>query len=130
MPLERLSPDDLALLAVTEKATPEYLAFVQRMLPGDGGRAIVATEGITRQAIRNRLDAAAAYLGTELEYLPAGKGQVVFVAVHVSTAAMAGKQRPLPAAQELGADRPQSAERPARESQALADELSDLIGLR
>jgi hypothetical protein len=98
VPLERISAEQLILLKVAEKCTPEYLAFVQRMMPGDGGRAIVAKEGITRQAIRNRLDAAAEFLGTELEYLPSGRDEVAFVAVHVasSPAGWRAKDEPAP----------------------------------
>jgi hypothetical protein len=130
MPLERLSADELALRDVIEKCTPEYFAFVQRMLPGDGGRALVAREGISRQAIKRRLDAAAAFLGTELEYLPTGKDQVAFVAVHVSTDAMIGRYRrsPAPAADEREAGEREPSGRPASDPLTLQRDLGELIG--
>jgi hypothetical protein len=47
--MEHPTADHLALLELTNRVPPDYVAFMQRMMPGDAGRAIVANEGCTRQ---------------------------------------------------------------------------------
>jgi len=93
MAIEYLTADHLALIEVTNRTSPEYVAFMQRMMPGDAGRAIVAQEGITQQAIKNRLDAIAEVLGITLRYLPGSSDEVVFEAVHVSSQTLGERRR-------------------------------------
>jgi len=81
MTFKKLTAEELAAYHPQAGARPEYVAALQQLKTGEGGIATVAEEGITRQAIKNRLNRAASAIGIELKYLRAGSDTVAFQVV-------------------------------------------------
>jgi hypothetical protein len=83
MPLQKLSRDDVANLRGGAKPgrNSEYAQFLQSLRIGEGGKAVVANEGVSRQSVKNRLNAASAATGVNLKYLRSGADEVVFEVV-------------------------------------------------
>lgn len=78
MPLQRLRPDELAIANALAAAPPAYVAFMKSLGRGEGGRAVVAAEGVGRPTLKKRLLAAAAAAGVTIAFLRSGAEEVVF----------------------------------------------------
>ena len=80
MPLQKLTRADLASGTgrSASRANPEYVSFLASTTPGDGGRAMVAAEGTTRQTVKNRLTAAANAAGVSIKFHTSGPDEVIF----------------------------------------------------
>lgn len=59
-----------------------YCQFLAGLSAGDGGRATVADEGVSRQTIKARLNAAAAASDMEIKFHRSGKDEVIFEVVN------------------------------------------------
>jgi hypothetical protein len=88
MSLQKISREEMARSRGGGRgAHPEYLAFFHSCQVGDGGRAVVADEGVSRQSVKNRLNVAAAQAGATIRYHRSGPEDVVFEVVEVGTTA-------------------------------------------
>lgn len=88
MPLQKISREELANgRGGGRGANPEYVAFFRNCRVGDGGRATVAEEGVSRQSVKNRLNAAAAAAGVKIAYHRSGAEDVVFEVVDAGSVA-------------------------------------------
>jgi hypothetical protein len=76
----KLSPTDLARHRVTG-ARPEYAEFLRTLSVGEGGRVDVAKTGVSRQTVKNRINAAAAATGVKVKYLRRRGDDLVFEVV-------------------------------------------------
>lgn len=90
MALEKLTAKELAGRP-GGRPRAEYVAFLSELRVGQGGRAVVAEEGVTRQALKNRLKVAAAAAGVEIKFQRSSPEDVVFEMVSRTGAAQAGK---------------------------------------
>lgn len=77
MPLEKLSRNELKRER-TASANPEYVAFLQSLKPGEGGRTTEAAEGVSRQTIKTRLKRAAQELGIGIRFKRSSADDVIF----------------------------------------------------
>lgn len=80
MALEKLSAKDLTGRP-QGRPSDEYVTFLSGLRLGQGGRAIVAEEGVTRQALKNRLKVAAAAAGVQIKFQRSSPQDVVFEVV-------------------------------------------------
>jgi len=78
MPLEKLTSAQLQQVPASRRTTNEYVPFLQTLHVGQGGRAIVANEGVSRQQVKNRLRTAAKAAGIAIAFVPSEKETVVF----------------------------------------------------
>jgi hypothetical protein len=79
MPIRKLSSQDLfAHTARKRSAVPAYVEFFATTRVGEGGRAKVAEEGVSRQTLKKRLKTAAGEAGRSIEFRPSAKEEVVF----------------------------------------------------
>lgn len=83
MPLIKMSRQDFARTASggRRSGNPEYIRFLQALKPGEGGKAVVADEGVSRQSVKNRLGVAAKAVGVGLKYHRSGDEEVIFEVV-------------------------------------------------
>jgi len=82
MPLEKLTADQLTGgRRRRRRGNREYIAFLRSLRIGQGGRATVEAEGITRQGIKLRLKRAAQEAGVTLKFLPSPANEVLFQVV-------------------------------------------------
>jgi len=69
MPLEKLTRQQLVgTNHRTSTASQEYVRFIRKLEPGEGGRATIGTEGVSRQTIKARLKKAAKEAGAEIKF--------------------------------------------------------------
>jgi hypothetical protein len=59
-------------------ALPEYVEFFKTIRIGEGGRAKVAEEGVSRQTLKKRLEIAAGEAGRRISFRRSGAEEVVF----------------------------------------------------
>jgi len=80
MPLQKLTADQLTGRPRTRSrgATSEYVAFLRSLRVGQGGKAIVEGEGVSRQSIKGRLKKAAQEAGVTIKFHRSSPGEVVF----------------------------------------------------
>lgn len=78
MPLQKLSTDALRASGGTSRKRSPYVFFVGGLRVGEGGRASVAEEGVSRQQIKNRLRSAADDVGVEIKFMRSSPDEVVF----------------------------------------------------
>jgi len=81
MPFEKLSKAELAGAgAAGRRVVPaEYVAFIRGLRPGEGGRAVLADEGVaSKVTMKARLEAAAQTAGVSLRFLRSPAGEVKF----------------------------------------------------
>jgi hypothetical protein len=94
MPLQKLSAADLAGGPGRSRVSEEYVHFMRGLRPGEGGRASVKDEGVTRQSVKNRLKAAAEVAGVNVRFVRSGNDEVVFQVVEAGAAAPKRRGRP------------------------------------
>lgn len=86
MPLQKISRGEMALTRGGGRgANPEYVSFFRASRVGDGGRADVAEEGVSRPTLKKRLDAAAREAGVTITFHSSGATEVVFEVVEAGT---------------------------------------------
>jgi hypothetical protein len=85
MPLQKISRGEMAQRRGSRGANPEYVSFFRSLQPGTGGKAIVADEGVSRQTVKKRLDAAAREAGATITYHSSSAAEVVFEVVDEGT---------------------------------------------
>jgi len=79
MPLQKLDRSQLQAHARPKRRKPSpYVFFMGGLRVGEGGRAIVAEEGVSRQQIKNRLQAAAKSVGVIIKFARSSPDEVVF----------------------------------------------------
>jgi hypothetical protein len=81
MPLEKLTADAFARMATQPssfRANQEYVSFLSKLKSGEGGRVMVADEGVSRQQVKNRLKRAAAITGRKIRFIASDRTTVVF----------------------------------------------------
>lgn len=78
--IEKLTPADLDRMRSTSR-NPECVEFMQGLRVGQGGRVVVADEGVSRQSVKNRISKAATVAGVEIKYLRSKPDVVVFEVV-------------------------------------------------
>lgn len=80
MPFEKLTAAELGSARDGRRQVPpEYVAFLRRLSPGDGGRAVLADEGVaSKVTMKARLEAAASAAGVSLRFLRSPAGEVRF----------------------------------------------------
>jgi hypothetical protein len=78
MPLEKLSATQLQQVPASSRSSNEYVPFMQALTVGQGGRATVADEGVSREQVKNRLRSAAKAAGITIAFVPSNKETVVF----------------------------------------------------
>jgi len=78
MPLEKLSNQELSTHVSGRGAPEEYVNFLNGLRVGQGGRAVVSKEGVSRQSVKNRLIRAAESVGLELKFRRSPAETVVF----------------------------------------------------
>ena len=88
MPLQKLTAQDLAKLdqkqkptAGREKSPNPYTAFFKSIRVGQGGKAVVAEEGVGRQFLKLKISRAAKEAGITIAYRRSGPDEVVFKVV-------------------------------------------------
>jgi hypothetical protein len=91
MPLQKLSRADVAALhdrggSKGRAGNTESIQFLKTLSIGEGGKAVVATEGVSRQSVKNRLNAAAKATGVSITYHRTGAEEVVFEVVEAGSA--------------------------------------------
>jgi hypothetical protein len=77
MPLEKLTRAQIQGYHGAA-ANPEYVNFVRGLKPGEGGRATVDGEGVSRQTIKNRIKSAASELGVKVKFHRSEPNEVRF----------------------------------------------------
>jgi len=91
MALQKLTRADFEMLQGDGRPgrgpSSEYIAFLKSLKNGEGGKAIVADEGITRQSVKNRLNSAAKTLGVGIKYHRSGAQEVMFEVVEAGSVA-------------------------------------------
>ena len=87
MPLVKLSAAELSSRSGRRSANGEYVQFLKGLVVGEGGEAIVATEGASRQTIKNRLQRAADESRVKLKFLRSGADSLVFEVMATESAA-------------------------------------------
>lgn len=86
MPLQKISRGEMAATRGGGRgANPEYVSFFRTLRPGDGGRAIVAEEGVSRPTLKKRLDAAAREAGVTITFHSSSAQELVFEVVDAGT---------------------------------------------
>ena len=78
--IERLTADQLDQIRAVGRNT-EYVEFLASLRKGQGGRVNVAESGVSRQSVKNRVNAAAAAAGVQIKHLRSGQDVVVFEVV-------------------------------------------------
>jgi hypothetical protein len=79
MPLQKLSREELSSRGNRSRgANQEWVMFLRGLKIGEGGKVLVADEGITRQSVKNRLNSAAGEANVSLKYHRSGAEEVVF----------------------------------------------------
>lgn len=78
MPLEKLTAADLKATRGRRPSRSPYTLFMGGLRVGEGGRAIVAEEGVSRIQIKNRLKAAAKDVGVTIAFTRSDPEEVVF----------------------------------------------------
>lgn len=80
MPFQKLTRADLGSTGDGRRQVPaEYVAFLQGLRPGEGGRAVLADEGgASKVTMKARLEAAAKAAGVPLRFLRSPAGEVQF----------------------------------------------------
>lgn len=81
MSFEKLTAEQLSGGRTGRPANSEYVEFLRSLRRGQGGRAMVEAEGITRQGIKLRLSRAAEEAGVTLKFLRSPATEVVFQVV-------------------------------------------------
>lgn len=76
MPLEKMSRAEMESLrgGGARGANQEYVRFLRSLKPGEGGKVSAKTEGVTRQSLKNRLNAASKESGVKIKYLRNRRG--------------------------------------------------------
>lgn len=87
MPLVKLSAAELSSRGGRRSANGEYVRFLKGLVVGEGGEAIVATEGASRQTVKNRLQRAADESRVTLKFLRSGADSLVFEVVATESTA-------------------------------------------
>ena len=77
---EKMSRMDLERFRATG-SFPDYVAFLGDMRKGDGGRIDVASAGVGRQTVKNRLKISAEALGLQVKFVRSKPTDVVFEVV-------------------------------------------------
>lgn len=77
MALEKLSPEQLAG-GQAIVANPQYLDFLKSCRVGEGGRAIVADEGVGRPTLKRRISQAAAAANISIKFHRSSPEELVF----------------------------------------------------
>lgn len=86
MPLQKISRDEMARTRGGGRgANREYVSFFRTLRPGDGGKAVVAEEGVSRPTLKKRLDAAAREAGVTITFHSSSAAEVVFEVVEAGT---------------------------------------------
>jgi hypothetical protein len=71
MTFEKLSADEIAAYG------SEYVAFLKTLKPGEGARASVGKEGVTKITLKKRLRKAADIAGVSVKFIRSPKDAVV-----------------------------------------------------
>jgi len=96
MAIQKLTRDDLTRNKPMGRrgANPEYVTFLQGLKTGEGGKAVVADEGVSRQSVKNRLNSAAKVVGVTLKFHRSAEEEVVFEVVDPSMMSTSRRGRP------------------------------------
>jgi hypothetical protein len=81
VPFEKITAEGFARMKGApsrNRANPEYVAFLAKLKPGEGGRVTVADEGVTRQQVKNRLRRAATITGRNIKFIASDAATVIF----------------------------------------------------
>jgi len=79
MPFKKLTPAELSTNASgASRSRSPYTLFMGGLRVGEGGRATVAEEGVSRDQIKNRLKAAAKDVGLNIAFVRSSPEEVVF----------------------------------------------------
>ena len=62
MPFEKLTADEIDAFG------SEYVSFLRSLKPGEGARASVDKEGVTKVTLKKRLDRAAEIAGVDIKF--------------------------------------------------------------
>lgn len=91
MPLQKYTAEQLnpSHGAKGRRRSP-YALFVGGLRVGEGGRGLIAEEGVSRQQIKNRLKRAADDVGVMIKFLRSAPDEVVFRVVSRRGAASIG----------------------------------------
>ncbi len=74
MALTKLSKHEIA-------ANPEYLKFLRSLKAGEGGRALVSEEGVSKPTLKQQLNTAAQAAGVTIKFHRSPKDEVIFQVV-------------------------------------------------
>ena len=86
IPFQHLSREELAGARSSRHGSAEYVTFLKGLRAGEGGKAIVGEEGVSRQSVKNRLLVAADMLGKAIAFRRSDPAEVVFEVVEGSSA--------------------------------------------
>jgi hypothetical protein len=75
MPFEKLTAEELSAYG------SEYANFLRTLKPGEGARASVSKEGVTKITLKKRLSNAADIAGVDIKFLRSSKDLVVLQVV-------------------------------------------------
>lgn len=86
MPLQKISRDEMTRTRGGGRgANREYVSFFRASRVGDGGRADVAEEGVSRPTLKKRLNAAANEAGVTIVFHSSSAQELVFEVVDAGT---------------------------------------------
>lgn len=89
MPFQKLTAAELkASSGSSSRTRSPYVLFMGGLRVGEGGRATVAEEGVSRIQIKNRLKAAAKDVGLNIAFVRSSPEEVVFRVVSRGTTAL------------------------------------------
>lgn len=91
MALIRLSAAEL--LATPSAPVNEYARFIAGLDVGEGGKAMVKAEGVSRQSVKTRLKAAATDVGAEIKFHRTASDEVIFEVTGAATRTPTGRRR-------------------------------------
>ena len=88
MPIQKLSRQELSSRPSGRGGNTEYIHFIGSLKIGEGGKAVVAEEGVSRQSVKKHLTDAAQASGVAIKFVPSSSEEVWFQVVE------AGAERP------------------------------------
>jgi hypothetical protein len=74
---QRMNRNDIERYRATH-SYPEYVAFLNDLRKGEGGRVDVVATGVGRQTVKNRLKASASASGMQIKFLRSRPTDVIF----------------------------------------------------
>lgn len=97
MPFKKLTAADLKTSSRGAARRSPYTLFVGGLRVGEGGRGLVAEEGVSRQHIKNRLKTAAQDVGVTIAFMRSAPEEVVFRVVSRKTSSSPAAEASTPA---------------------------------